>query len=75
MGTRTVSALDVSKHAIDIGGGKVVTDRRTNHFEFLPHSSARLTAASQVESLPDPLGDGHAAGAGYTLNFAVFGIR
>ena len=74
MSTRAVSALDLRKHTVDIGRGKVVSDRGTNHFELLPHSSARFTAASQVESLPDPLGDRHAPGARCLLNFPVFGI-
>jgi hypothetical protein len=75
MRTSAVSARDLHKHTVDISRGKVVPRRRTNHFELLPYPSAMFTVARQVESLPDPLGDGHAAGAGYTLNFAVFGIR
>ncbi|HEX9456472.1 MAG TPA: hypothetical protein VF935_02500 [Candidatus Acidoferrum sp.] len=74
MRTKAVSALDLRKHTVDITRGKVMPRRRTNHFELLPHSSARFTAARQVESLPDPLGNGHAAGARCTLDFSVFGI-
>jgi hypothetical protein len=39
-----------------------------NHFELPPYSKARFMAARQVESLPDPLGDGHVPGARQTLN-------
>lgn len=74
MRTSAVSALDLRKHTVDISRGIVVPRRRTNHFELLPHASARFTPACQIESLPDPLGDGHAAGARYTLNFPVLGI-
>jgi hypothetical protein len=75
MRTRAVSALNFRKHTVDIGRGKVVPRRRTNHFELLPYSNARFTAARQVESLADPFRDRHAAGAGYALNLAVFVIR
>ena len=74
MGTSAVSALDLRKHTVDNSRGKVVPRRRTNYFEPLPDPSARFTSACQVECLADPLGDGLAAGARYTLNFAVFGI-
>jgi hypothetical protein len=59
---------------VDIGGGKVVPCGSTNRLELLSHSSAGFTAARQVESLPDPLGDRHAAGARDTLNLPVFAI-
>ncbi len=74
MRTSAVSALDLRKHTVDISRGKVVPRRRTNHFELLPYSNARFTTARQVESLANPLGDGHAAGACDTLNFPVFGV-
>ena len=74
MRTSAVSALDLRKHTVDISRGKVVPRRRTNHFELLPYSNARFAAARQVESLADPLGNGHAAGTCDTLNFPVFGV-
>jgi predicted DNA-binding antitoxin AbrB/MazE fold protein len=46
----------------------------TNDLELLPHADARFTAAGQIESLADPLGNGHAAGARDTLSFPVFGV-
>jgi hypothetical protein len=69
-----LSTLDLRKHKVDIGGGKVMARRGTNHFELLPYASTRFTTARQVESLPNPLGDGHAAGACHSLNFGVFGV-
>jgi hypothetical protein len=69
-----VSALDFRKHAFNISRGKVVPRGGANHFELLPCSSARFTAARQFESLADLLGDRHAAGAGDTLNLAIFGV-
>jgi len=74
MSTSAVAALDFREHTVDIRGGKVVPGGRTNHFELLPYPNAWLMAARQVESLADPLGDGHAAGARHPLNFAIFGI-
>ena len=72
MSTSAVPALDLREHTVDLSRWKVVPCRRTNDFELLPHADARFTAA--VESLADPLGDGHTPGARYTLNFPVFGI-
>jgi hypothetical protein len=34
----------------------------------------RFATTSQVEGLPHPFGNGHAASAGDALNLAVFGI-
>jgi hypothetical protein len=72
--TDAVSAPDLSKHTINIRRRKVVPGCRANHFELLPHPGARFTPACQVESLADPLDDGHPAGARYALNFPVFGV-
>ncbi|OLB84937.1 MAG: hypothetical protein AUI12_12315 [Acidobacteria bacterium 13_2_20CM_2_57_6] len=74
MRTSAVAALDLRKHTVDIRRRIIVPHRGPNHFELLPYASARFTSARQVESLPDPLGNGHAAGARDTLDFPVFWI-
>ena len=74
MATSAVASLDLPKHTVDISRRKVVPRRRANHFELLPYCNARFMTARQVESLADPLANGHAAGARHTLNLTVFRI-
>jgi hypothetical protein len=73
MSTAAVSALNFRKQAVDISRGKIVPRGSTNHFELFPRPRTRFAAASQIESLADPLCDGHAAGSRDPLNFVVDG--
>jgi hypothetical protein len=47
MNTRAGSTLDVRKHMVDIGGGKVVPCGSTNRFELLPPLRRRFHCGAQ----------------------------
>ena len=74
MSCDSVTALDLCEHAVDIRRGKIVAGRGANDFQFFSCPGAGIEATSGVEGLADPLGNGHAAGAGDALDFPIFGI-
>jgi hypothetical protein len=74
MRTGAVSSLDLCQHIVDIAGGVIVSCRRTDHFQLLPHPAGRFTSACQVQSPAHPLRDRHAARARYALNFPVLRV-
>jgi hypothetical protein len=69
-----VAAFDFRQNAVEVTGGIVVLRCRTDHVELLANVPQRLAATCDIEGLPDPLGNRHAARARQALNFPVFRV-